>query len=62
MAILHGKGLQDLSHQNEGPDLRGSELAGKLQMSTFILGSSPGAAEKKQEKLLQCSNPYCDIN
>lgn len=49
MAILHGKGLQDLSHQNEGPDLRGSELAGKLQMSTFILGSSPGAAEKKQE-------------
>lgn len=26
MAVLHGKGLQDLSHHNEGADLRGSEL------------------------------------
>jgi len=48
MAILHEKGLQDLPHCNEGPDLRGSELAVHGSCS-FILGSSPRTAEKKHE-------------
>lgn len=44
MAILHGKGLQDLSHCNDRPDLRGSELTvhGSCKWTALYWDQVPG--------------------
>lgn len=59
MAILHGKGLQDLSHCNEGSDLRGSELTvgGSCKWAALYWDQAPGLQKRSMNSCCNAEVP-----
>lgn len=57
VAILHGKGVQDLSHGTQGPDLGGSELTGNesCKWEALYCDQAPGLQERNRKNSCCCN-------